>query len=164
MTKWIHGQQLVWEKHQPLSGAWLTVKRMYFKVDGVAVLEDILTWEKDPADIWNSIKLVQLPRQKIRSSINGQSAKHVNFQHCNDVLLWVMRKWKSCYHENMLFCTDDYPGDDLKTRALAFLISEWRDPIKLEMSDFSWNSSTYCKAAFGCVWGAGELLALLICN
>lgn len=92
MTKWIHGQQLVWEKHQPLSGAWLTVKRMYFKVDGVAVLEDILTWEKDPADIWNSIKLVQLPRQKIRSSINGQSAKHVNFQHCNDVLLWVMRK------------------------------------------------------------------------
>lgn len=39
----------------------------------------------------------------------------------------------------MLFCTDDYPGDDLKTEALAFLISEWRAPIKLEMSDFSWT-------------------------
>jgi len=37
----------------------------------------------------------------------------------------------------MLLGTDDHPGDDLKTGALAFLISERGDPIKLEMSDFS---------------------------
>lgn len=73
----------------------------------------------------------------MRSSINGQSAKCVNFQHRSDALLRVIRKWKSRYHENPPFGADDYPGDDLKTGALAFPISERRDPRKLEMSDFS---------------------------
>lgn len=72
--------------------------------------EDILMWEKDPADVWNS-KMLQLPMQKIRSNINGHSAKCVNFQHAamcfpelseNGILLpwehavlcrWLSRRW-----------------------------------------------------------------------
>lgn len=68
-------------------------------------------------------------RQKIRSGFNGQSTKCVKFQRGSDVLLRVIRKWKSRYHENMLLSTADSPGADLKAGALAFLISERRDLI-----------------------------------
>lgn len=80
--------------------------------------------------------MLQLPMQKIRSSINGHSAKCVNFQRAA-MCFPSYQKMESCYHENMLFCADDYPEDDLKTRVLDFLISEWRDSVKSETSDFS---------------------------
>lgn len=59
--------------------------------------------------------------------------------------LQVIRKLKSCYHENTLFCTDDYPDDHLKSRVLPFLISDCRSLLNLEMSDFSCNSSSFGK-------------------